>query len=55
MTKKKSARNSFSNKNNNIEADKKLATKNKTECRGFRLIITIEALISNNAHIIYVE
>ena len=55
MIRKKRARNSFSNKKSSKEADKKLATRNKTECKGFLLIITSEALISNNAHIKYVK
>ena len=51
IIKKNKAKNSFSNKNNNIDDAKKLVTKNKTEWRGFLEIITIEALPNNNAHI----
>ena len=38
-----------------MDADKKLPTRNKTEYKGFLLIITIEALVSNSAHVIYVK
>jgi len=37
-----------------MDADKKLPTRNKTEYKGVLLIITIEALVSNSAHVIYV-
>ena len=45
----------MTNKKSSIEADKKLNTKNKTEYKGFRLIITIEALTIKRVCIIYVE
>jgi hypothetical protein len=48
IIRKNKAKNSFSNKNNKIEADKKLVIKAKTECNGFLYKITkTELKVSN--------
>ena len=49
MIKKNRAKNSFSNRNKRIDADKKLLTKHSTECSGFFEMMTIAALINSTA------